>query len=328
MRSDFEQEIRDALRRADSMAIPVRPLDPDEIVAAASTAGSVRWRSGAARQVLAVAAVILLVAGAGAAVWATLGRSGAVPAAPAAASTEYRVEVDIYSGRPNPQLILDPLVGRELYLMIDDLDAAGLLTPTDPPEFGLEFRGFVVSPSDPSLRVLRIVPKTVYSIRAGTYEQYVDTGEGFYTRVYHAVASQLPAGVPEALPTAAPSLPELTAPMPPSVGDPATWTLADPAAVNAASTTLTLSVTRLGCSGGKTGEVLEPTFSTSGTQIIIRANVTPRTGPASCPGNDSVRVTLELNEPVGARVLLDAACLEGVAVPTSSCVGGAVRWTP
>ena len=116
--------------------------------------------------------------------------------------------------------------------------------------------------------------------------------------------------------------------MPPSLGDPATWTLAEPDAVNAASTTLTLNVTRLGCSGGKTGEVLKPTVSTSDTQIIIRANVKPRTGPADCRGNDAVQINLALDEPVGARVLLDAACLEGDAVRTSFCAKGAARWKP
>ena len=59
--------------------------------------------------------------------------------------------------------------------MLEDIDAAGLLKPSDPPELDLGFRGFVVTPSDPSLPVLRIVPKTVYSVRGGSYEQYFDT---------------------------------------------------------------------------------------------------------------------------------------------------------
>ena len=213
--------------------------------------------------------------------------------------------------------------------MLGDIDAAGLLKPSDPPSFGLEFRGFVMTPSDKSLPVLRILPKIVYSIRAGSYEQLEDPEENFYTRAYHALRPQLPEGVPEALPTTTPTIPKLTAPMPANLGDTATWTLAAPDAVNAATTSLSLNVTRLGCAGGKTGAVLEPTFSTSNTQIIIRANVKPApTGSARCPGNDSVQVTLTLNEPIGDRDLLDAACLEGDAVRTSFCAEGAARWTP
>ena len=329
MKDDFEQEIRDALRRADSVTIPVRPLDPDEVAALASQGHRVTLRSGMPRRLLALAASVVLVAGVGLAAWSWLGRSDAVPAMPSP-GTEYLVEVDLYSGRENPELSLNPSVGRELYLMIEDIDAAGLLKPSDPPEFGLGFRGFVVTPSDPSLPVLRIVPKTVYSIRGGSYEQYFDAEETIYNRVYHALATQLPEGVPEAPPTATPAVPTLTAPMPPSLGDPATWTLAEPDATSATSTTLILNVTRLGCSGGKTGDVLKPTFSSSNTQIIIRANVKPLTGlgGARCPGNNAVQVTLVLEEPVGARVLLDAACLEGDAVRTSFCAKGAARWTP
>lgn len=327
MKEDLEQEIRDALRRADSVAIPVRPLDPDEVVALASNGHRVRLRSGAARRLLALAASVVLVAGVGLAAWSWLGRTTAVPAAPGA-GTEYMVEVDIYSGRENPVLPLDPSVARQLYLMLEDIDAAGLLKPSDPPEFGLEFRGFVVTSSDASLPILRILPKAVYSIRGGSHEQLEDPNENFYTRIYDALASQLPEGVPEALPTTKPAVPTLTAPMPPSLGDPATWTLAEPDAVSASSTTLTLNVTRLACSGGKTGDVLKPTFSTSDTQIIIRANVKPRAGLAACPGNDSVPIVLTLDEPVGDRVILDAACLEGDAVRTAFCAKGAARWTP
>ena len=327
MKHDFEQEIRDALRRADSVAIPVTPLDPDEVAALASRGHRVRRRSGTARRMLALAASVVLVAGVGLAAWSWLGRSDVVAAVPSP-FTEYMVEVDIYSGRENPQLSLDPSVGRELYLMLEDLDAAGLVKPSDPPSFGLGFRGFVVTPSDPSLPVLRIVPKTVYSTRAGSDGQIEDPEENFYNRVFHALRPLLPDGVPEALPTTTPTIPKLTASMPAKLGDTATWTLAAPDTVSASSTSLTVNVTRLGCAGGKTGAVLEPTFSTSDTQIIIRANVKPITGLVTCQSNDSVQVTMTLDEPIGARDLLDAACLEGDTVRTAPCSGGAIRWTP
>ncbi|MCC6498400.1 MAG: hypothetical protein IT193_19300 [Propionibacteriaceae bacterium] len=328
MRNDFEQEIRDALRRADSMTIPVRPVDPDEVAALASEDHRARLGSGTVRRVLALAASVVLLAGVGLAGWSWYGRSDTVPAAPSP-GIKYMVEVDIYSGRENPELPLDPSIARGLYLMLEDIDAAGLVKPSDPPSLNLGFRGFVVTPSDTSMPVLRILPKTVYSVQGGTYEKFDDFDENFYTRVYHALGPQLPEAVPEARPTTTPTIPNLTAPMPANLGDTATWTLAEPDRVNPASTSFTMDVTRLGCAGGKTGTVLEPTFSISDTQIIIRANVKPAaTGGARCPGNNSVPVTLTLDEPIGNRDLLDASCLEGDAVSTLPCAGGSVRWTP
>ncbi len=327
MTDDFEQEIRDAMRLADSVTIPVRPLDPDELAAAAPSPHPVRFMSGTARRLLAVAASVVLVVGVGLGAWSWLGRGDAVPAAPSP-GTEYMVEVDVHSGRENPELTLDPSLGRELYLMLEDAHAAGLVKPSEPPILDLEFRGFVVTPTDPSLPVLRVLPKVVYTVSGRTYAKYDDYDGRLYALVYHALRPQLPEAVPDAGSTATPTIPNLTAPIPAKVGDPATWTLAEPERVNPETTSFTLNVTRLGCAGGKTGAVLEPTFSTSDTQIIIRANVKSITGGARCPGNDSVPVTVTLNEPIGSRVLLDASCLEGDAIGTQPCAGGAVRWTP
>jgi hypothetical protein len=122
--------------------------------------------------------------------------------------------------------------------------------------------------------------------------------------------------------------PESSATMPARLGDTATWTLAAPDEVSAASKTLTLSVTRLGCAGGKTGVVLAPSVSMSDTMVIIRSSVEPKKGFGSCQRNEPVQVTLTLSEPVGNRDLVDAACLDGDAVNTAACSGGAVRWTP
>jgi hypothetical protein len=44
----------------------------------------------------------------------------------------------------------------------------------------------------------------------------------------------------------------------PISGDHASWSLADPAAVAADSTSIAIRVTRLACSGGRTGTVLTP----------------------------------------------------------------------
>jgi hypothetical protein len=327
MSDEFEQAIRDALRRADSLAIPVPPLDPDEIAARPSRSRRAGRRPGTAGRLLALAAALVLVAGFGLAGWWWLARSAPVAAVPSAGG-EFRVEVDLYSGRPNPDLTLDPAVSRELYLMLGDIEAAGELQPVQPPDFGLGFRGFVVTPKEAALPVLRILPTTVHVLRDGTYELLDDPDENFYTRVYRALRPLLADEVFAALPSPTPSPPELTATMPPRRGDTATWVLAEPAAVSPATTTLQLDVTRLGCAGGRTGVVLEPTVSSSATQVIIRTDVEPGGGPADCQGNDGVRVRVELGEPIGNRTLLDAACLEGEAVDTRPCAEGAVRWEP
>ncbi len=95
------------------------------------------------------------------------------------------------------------------------------------------------------------------------------------------------------------------------------------------TTSLVLRVTRLECSGGKTGDLLEPVVSSGDNEIIIRTDAAPLGGGNhTCPGNDSVEVTVILPEPVGDRSLVDAACLQGEAVRTSFCATGAVRWTP
>jgi len=52
-----------------------------------------------------------------------------------------RIEIDVYSGRPNPEFRLSEPLSRELARMLQDLPAAG----REAPEPGLGYRGFVVS---------------------------------------------------------------------------------------------------------------------------------------------------------------------------------------
>ena len=69
--------------------------------------------------------------------------------------------------------------------------------------------------------------------------------------------------------------------------------------------------------------------STSTDDIVVRTDaVANPPGMYNCLGNDSVAVTVTLSEPIGDRTLIDAACLAGDAVRTSSCQTGAIRWTP
>lgn len=114
---------------------------------------------------------------------------------------------------------------------------------------------------------------------------------------------------------------------PASSGEPATWHLADPTAVTADSEQIDIEVTRLGCASGTTGEVLEPQVTYEAEQILIRVDVAPvGGGPQSCPGNDAVRISVALTEPLGSRALVDGGCaLEGVGT-TAECAETAIRF--
>jgi hypothetical protein len=112
----------------------------------------------------------------------------------------------------------------------------------------------------------------------------------------------------------------------PSIG---VWELSDIEAVDATTERLDVEVTRLECSGGVTGEVLEPVVTLEADRILIRTDVAPLPeGNYDCQGNDRVPVTIELGEPVGDRELVDAACLEETASSTGFCQDDGVRWRP
>jgi len=323
--SEFEDKIRDSLRRADSEIIPVAPLDPNEI---ASRAPGRAPRVGVARAWLAVAAAIVLVTGAGFGAWSWLGRGSTVPAAPAPVP-QNSVEIDVFSGRENPRVNLDAAVTGQLYAMLSDQEAAGPLKPAALPEQGLGFRGFILIPADTSLPVLRILSTAVYVKGSGPYLRLDDPNEHFYTRVYDAIRPLIGEDVRGALPEPNPKIPNVTATIPPAIGSTAIWVLKNPKNVTKTSTRLELEVTRAECSGGKTGTILPPEVSFGPSGIVIRAAAEPLgDGSQSCPGNDSVTVTVMLPEPVGDRPLIDAACLEGSAVRTSFCADGAARWKP
>ena len=109
----------------------------------------------------------------------------------------------------------------------------------------------------------------------------------------------------------------------------AQWTLLDPAGVNSSSTSLDLGVMRLACSSGVTGEVTSTQVELSNDQIAIGIVVEPLEGEAhACQGNETAPYTLELQEPVGDRTLIDASCLEGEWHKTPGCSDSGIRWTP
>lgn len=327
--SEAEQEFRDSLRRAGDVTIPVAPLDPDEIIAASGQP----WGVGPGRRWLAAAAAVVLVAGVGLGTWVWLGRDGTVPATPAPVATPAasgdRVVVELYSGRENPEVDLDASVADQLYARLADQEAAGELEPGEPPESGLGFAGFVVRPADTSRPALRILTDAVYFDRSGTSMRLDDPHGSFYALVYDAVRPLLDDAARKALPDTDPAIPDVEATVPPQQGAVGTWVLADPKQVTSRTTSLVLRVTRLECSGGKTGDLLEPVVSWGDNEIIIRTDAAPLGGGFhTCPDNDAVEATVTLPEPIGDRSLVDAACLQGDAVRTSFCVEGAVRWTP
>ena len=109
----------------------------------------------------------------------------------------------------------------------------------------------------------------------------------------------------------------------------ATWVVADDDRPTPATQSFTVMVERLGCSGGETGEVLQPTVVITEDQVEVTLYVEPLPpGNYTCPGNKAVSYVVELDEPIGERQLVDGACLAGEAVATSKCSDGAVRWSP
>ncbi|MDV2975951.1 UNVERIFIED_CONTAM: hypothetical protein Q9R71_02040 [Actinomycetes bacterium ARC8] len=108
----------------------------------------------------------------------------------------------------------------------------------------------------------------------------------------------------------------------------AQWALIDPSGVNASSTSLELGVMGLACASGKTGDVTAIHVDLADGQIAIGIAVEPLEGEAQdCQGNETVPYTLELGEPVGDRVLIDASCLDRAEQQAPNCSDGGIRWS-
>lgn len=111
-----------------------------------------------------------------------------------------------------------------------------------------------------------------------------------------------------------------------SEGDAAVWRLSDADAVSSDATQLDIEVTRLACASGETGDLLPARVSEEGERVVIQVDaVSLGDEGADCQANDWVAVTVDLDEPVGERELVDGACLEGPAEDTIYCET-AVRW--
>jgi hypothetical protein len=94
---------------------------------------------------------------------------------------------------------------------------------------------------------------------------------------------------------------------------PATWRIdpADPP--SAESTTVSVLLTERACAGGRSpeGRILPPDVVYHADRIVI--SLSARSWPGDCPSNPEHRLTVELDQPIGDRVLADGH-------------GGGIRW--
>lgn len=112
-------------------------------------------------------------------------------------------------------------------------------------------------------------------------------------------------------------------------GDAATWDVHAENSPTGYARTFTAYVTRLGCSNGRTGDVLTPIVRRSQTEVVVTFTVAATSGFQLCPSNDAVPVVVDIGEPIGHRVLVDGACGPGgAALSLPPCHHGGTRWTP
>ena len=113
-------------------------------------------------------------------------------------------------------------------------------------------------------------------------------------------------------------------------GDAAVWFLKPDQRLQGSSTKFTALVSRLGCSGGVTGQVLAPEIRRTGSEVVVTFTVAPKQSrAATCPGNDQVSFEVDLGEPLQGLALVDGQCLPGgEARTTSFCAPDATRYRP
>lgn len=99
---------------------------------------------------------------------------------------------------------------------------------------------------------------------------------------------------------------------PAPLGAPATWEVDPARPPGKESRSISALVTRLSCSGGKTGEVLPPVVREDDTRVVVTYTVEPLPdGAYTCQGNKPTPHTFTLQRPLANRALLDGECLTG-----------------
>ena len=127
-----------------------------------------------------------------------------------------------------------------------------------------------------------------------------------------------------------PSISTVPPPDVPELGEAAVWFVSPDRQVSSASSSFTADVSRLGCNGGVTGTVLNPSIEKDDASVEVTFTVEAAPpGDHTCPGNAFVQVVVDLAEPLGERQLVDGACRSGgEAANTAWCLDGSVRWRP
>ncbi len=111
-------------------------------------------------------------------------------------------------------------------------------------------------------------------------------------------------------------------------GDAAVWTTAPDAPPAPTASTFTALVSRLGCHGGVTGEVLRPGVVAGADEVVVTFTVEAAgTGDQDCPSNDVVPYVVDVGVAIGDRALVDGSCRPGgPAETTTFCDPDGVRW--
>jgi hypothetical protein len=110
-------------------------------------------------------------------------------------------------------------------------------------------------------------------------------------------------------------------------GDDAVWFISPEAEPDQSAETFEVDVMRVGCNGGVTGKVMEPSVDIADERITVTFSVEPVLG-GDCPGNDRVPYTVVVGEPIGDRELFDGGCHVGMqGAQTTWCIdNNPVRW--
>jgi hypothetical protein len=115
----------------------------------------------------------------------------------------------------------------------------------------------------------------------------------------------------------------------PGRGDTAVWSINPGENLTSVSQSFTAQVSRLGCNGGVTGAVLDPTITFGANEIVVTFTVESLPpGTYRCPSNVEVPSVVNVGQPIGDRKLVDGACRASDARTTVFCVDGATRWSP
>lgn len=109
-------------------------------------------------------------------------------------------------------------------------------------------------------------------------------------------------------------------------GGRAEWAIAEGESPTPESTTLELAVRAVDCTSGVTPPIEDSQVCYEDDRLVIQVTVEQVTGDQTCPGNPAIYFTLDLDEPLGDRALIDEICLSEPESEHSYCWDDGVRW--